>query len=116
LCSGCIPLFIDKYLYPRKDYRDVFQPWKSKLQEVQWRRGHELPFPWVRSMHEFELLYDELLLSGPAGLARLDLMQRETLEWWAAAKRHFIGIYERGVCSFDDAAAVYQRAQVLRLQ
>lgn len=100
--SGCVPIFIDKYA--TVDYRDVFQPWKSKLMEVQWRRGHELPFPWVRNMREFLQLYDELFLSGAAGLARLDALQRDTMEWWGVAKRHFVGIYQDILCSFNASA------------
>jgi hypothetical protein len=97
--SGCIPVFIDRYA--AADYHDVFLPWKAKLMEVQWRRGHELPFIWARSTKEFFTLYDQLLLSGPAGLAKLDVMQQETMEWWVAAKLHFKNTFENVLCSFN---------------
>jgi hypothetical protein len=69
--------------------------------EVSWRRGHELPFIWAKNMKEFLKLYDELFFTGPAGLAKLDLMQQETMEWWGAAKLHFIKSYENALCSFN---------------
>lgn len=69
--------------------------------EVQWRKGNELPFIWVKSVKEFLDLYNELLFTGPTGLAKLDLIQQETNEWWVAAKRHFHNIYRDAVCSFN---------------
>jgi hypothetical protein len=98
---GCIPLLIDNY--SGVNYETLFQPWKSKLMEVQWRKGNELPFPWVPDMKAFLRLYDELFLTGPAGLAKLDVMQRDTMEWWGVAKRHFIGLYEDAICSFNSS-------------
>ena len=72
--------------------------------EVQWRKGNTLPFPWVRDMPAFLRLYDDLFLSGPEGLAKLDDLQRDTMEWWGVAKRHFIGIYEDILCSFEGSS------------
>ena len=101
--AGCIPTFIDRYA--SYDYHAVFQPWKAKLMEVQWRKGRELPFIWTRNMSDFLKLYDELFFTGPSGLAKLDLMQQETIEWGVAAKRHFKNIYENAVCSFNITAS-----------
>lgn len=103
-CSpGCIPTFIDKY--SSVDYQKTFLPWKTKLMEVQWRKGNELPFIWARDVDEFFDLYDELFFTGPAGMAKLDLIQRETMEWWAAAKLHFKEFYKKSLCTVTPPAA-----------
>ena len=84
------------------DYYETFLPWKSKLMEVPWRKGKELPFIWVRNVSEFAKVYDELFMSGPSGLKKLDVIQQESLEWWAAAKRHFKELFEHILCSFNE--------------
>ena len=98
LDCGCIPVFIDKFA--DYDYKSQFQGWKSKLLEVSWRRGHDLPFIWVKNVKKFAAVYNELVNSGDEGLAKLDSMQQETLEWWAAAKSHIKKLVETATCSF----------------
>lgn len=95
---GCIPVFIDDYIH--KSYKSAFRPWKTKLMEVEWRKGHSLPFIWAKNVSSFMETYDSLMLSGQEGLQRLDNMQKETMEWWAAAKKHFKDRFESVYCSF----------------
>lgn len=101
LDCGCIPVFIDRFA--DYDYKWQFKGWKTKLQEVSWRRGHELPFIWASDVRHFAAIYDELVNSGELGMGRLDAMQRETLEWWAAAKQHIKRLVQTATCSFPDS-------------
>jgi hypothetical protein len=96
---GCIPVFVDAYL--DFDYKGQFKAWKSKIMEVEWRKGHELPFVWVRNTSELKTVYNRLLFSGEAGLRELDVIQSESMEWWTAAKQFMKNRYEEAVCSFQ---------------
>eukprot|EP00603_Paraphysomonas_imperforata_P007435 CAMPEP_0114413780 /NCGR_PEP_ID=MMETSP0103-20121206/1036_1 /TAXON_ID=37642 ORGANISM="Paraphysomonas imperforata, Strain PA2" /NCGR_SAMPLE_ID=MMETSP0103 /ASSEMBLY_ACC=CAM_ASM_000201 /LENGTH=360 /DNA_ID=CAMNT_0001581875 /DNA_START=220 /DNA_END=1302 /DNA_ORIENTATION=- len=94
---GCIPVFIDNY--KNASYLEQFAGWKSKLEEVSWRKGHILPFIWEKNVESFRGTYDRLVKTGDAGLAELDVIQQETIEWWAAAKQHFKKHVEQAICS-----------------
>mmetsp|Transcript_19871 Transcript_19871/g.33436 ORF Transcript_19871/g.33436 Transcript_19871/m.33436 type:complete len:799 (-) Transcript_19871:205-2601(-) len=95
---GCIPVFVDAY--QDFDYSYQFQSWKSKIKEVEWRKGHELPFVWVKNPTELKTLFDRLLDGGEEGLRELDVMQSESAEWWVAAKEFMKTRYEEAVCTF----------------
>jgi hypothetical protein len=96
---GCIPVFVDAY--KDFDYSYQFQAWKSKISEVEWRRGHELPFIWVRNTSALKAVYERLLYSGAEGLQELDEMQRDSREWWSHAKKFMKSRFEEAVCSFQ---------------
>jgi hypothetical protein len=102
LDCGCIPVFIDQFM--NFNYKSQFKGWKSKLQEVTWRRGHDLPFIWARDVKHFAEIYHDLIDSGPTGFDRLDAMQSESLEWWAAAKLHIKSKVENSTCIFQASA------------
>ena len=88
-------MFIDKF----KDfnYKHQFHPWKSQLEQVRWRKGRGLPFIWANNVSDFIALYDSFFLHS-GGLARLDVMQQETIEWWRAAKAHLKQLCEEAFC------------------
>lgn len=96
---GCIPVFVDAY--SDFDYTSQFKSWKEKIAEVQWRRGHELPFIWARNLKELGEVYDRLLRGGEAGLRELDVMQSDCAEWWVAAKQHMKRRYEEALCTYE---------------
>ena len=100
LDCGCIPVFIDRFV--DFNYKSQFRGWQSKLQEVSWRRGQEFPFIWVQDVQAFANMYNELVNSGAPGLAKLDAMQRETMEWWTAARQHIKHLVETATCSFPN--------------
>ena len=95
---GCIPVFVDKY--SDFDYTFQFSSWKSKIQEVTWRKGNELPFLWVKNVSELKVAYDRLVNNGDKGLQELDRMQRDCMEWWDAAKQFMKKRFEEAVCSY----------------
>lgn len=92
---GCIPVIIDAF--ESFNYKQQFDPWKQHLAGAKWRKGHELPFIWAKSVDEFMSIYDNLFLEE-GGMARLDAMQRDTMEWWQAAKAHLTQLTMDGVC------------------
>jgi hypothetical protein len=80
------------------NYKYQFLPWKKQLERVEWQNGRrDLPFIWVHNVSDFMVVYDSLFLAE-GGLARLDAMQRDTMEWWKAAKAHFKQLVEDATC------------------
>ena len=101
LDCGCIPVFID--FYSSFDYTWQFLGWKGRLEDIEWRKGKKaLPFIWTKDAHSFKTIYDSFMNNGSVGLARLDVLQRETMEWWRVAKQHIRNIYHKAICSFVD--------------
>jgi hypothetical protein len=93
--AGCIPVIIDKF--KDFDYSRQFKAWKEQLMEVEWRKGNSLPFIWVNTTAQFMEIYDSFFLEK-GGLAKLDVMQRDTIEWWKEAKSHFKKLHEDAFC------------------
>jgi hypothetical protein len=94
--AGCIPVIIDRF--KNFNYKWIFEPWKEQLLRVKWRDGETaLPFIWVKSPEDFMEFYDRFFMR-PGGRAKLDAMQRDTLEWWHSAKAHFKALHEEAIC------------------
>lgn len=99
LDCGCIPVFIDNYASAH--YAGMFEGWKSKLMEIQWRSDRDLPFVWADNVTHFVDIFNSYVNSGPAGKNRLDVLQRDNLEWWKVAQQHFKRHFENAFCSFN---------------
>ena len=99
---GCIPVFVDRY--QDFDYSHQFKSWKSKIMEVSWRKGHELPFIWVEDTTALKEVYNRLLHGGLAGLQELDQLQSDSMEWWVAAKQFMKNRYEEALCTYQPSS------------
>ena len=98
LDCGCIPVFIDNFR--NAHYARVFEGWKSKLMEVEWRKGHELPFVWAHNVSHFVNIFHNFVNNGSDGWEQLNVLQRDNLEWWKVAQHHIKQHFENAFCSF----------------
>lgn len=82
--AGCIPLMLDRY--PDFDYGDQHRHQYAPLLEA--RPGARYPFLWAADGQALLADFDALARSGADGLAKLDALQSEMLEWYGAVKTH----------------------------
>ena len=95
---GCIPVIIDTY--DSFDYKWFHHVNLEILRTFPWRKGTELPFIWVENIEQFAAIYTDYLGSQD-GLNRLDVLQKDMMEWWDVYKEATQNHFANAFCHFD---------------